>query len=165
MDWAKITARRDEDVQSTICSDKDHRRFYVCFNAFLIASQLLFPPQRWSQLISSPSQIHNQCNLSCIWLVRNPSNHNFCAHYTPAQQSWRGGILDSPCPSVRLSVCPSVCRRHGFRSISQVLLWNFNFKFHMHVDGGHRQKPIDFQQCHFQNGCLAAILDFLVSGL
>ena len=45
-------------------------------------------------------------------------------HYTPAQRSWRGGILDSPCPSVRLSVCPSVrpsvCRRHGFRSISQV---------------------------------------------
>ena len=31
-----------------------------------------------------------------------------------------GGILDSPCPSVRLSVCPSVCRRHSFRSISQV---------------------------------------------
>ena len=29
-------------------------------------------------------------------------------------------ILDSPCPSLRLSVCPSVCRRHGFRSISQV---------------------------------------------
>ena len=44
--------------------------------------------------------------------------------YTPAQWSWRGGILDSPCPSVRPSVCPSVrpsiCRRHGFRSISQV---------------------------------------------
>ena len=34
----------------------------------------------------------------------------------------------------------------------------------MHVDGGHRQKPIDFQRCHFQNGHLAAILDFLVSG-
>ena len=45
-------------------------------------------------------------------------------YYTPAQRSWRGGILDSPCPSVcpsvRLSVRPSVCRRHGFRSISQV---------------------------------------------
>ena len=40
--------------------------------------------------------------------------------YTPAQRSWRGGILDSPCPSVRPSVRPSVCRRHGFRSISQV---------------------------------------------
>ena len=35
----------------------------------------------------------------------------------------------------------------------------------MHVDGGHRHKPIDFQRRHFQNGCLAAILDFLVSGL
>ena len=42
--------------------------------------------------------------------------------YTPAQRSWRGGILDSPCPSVRPSVCPSVCRRHGFRSKSQVCL-------------------------------------------
>ena len=35
----------------------------------------------------------------------------------------------------------------------------------MHVDGGHRQKPIDFQQRHFQNGRLVAILDFLVSKL
>ena len=38
----------------------------------------------------------------------------------PAQRSWKGGILVSPCPSVGLSVCPSVCRRHGFRSISEV---------------------------------------------
>ena len=35
----------------------------------------------------------------------------------------------------------------------------------MHVDGGHRQKSIDFQRCHIQNGRLAAILDILVSGL
>ena len=35
----------------------------------------------------------------------------------------------------------------------------------MHVDGGHRQKPIDFQRCQFQNGRLAAILNFLVSRL
>ena len=28
--------------------------------------------------------------------------------YNPPQQSWRGGLLDSPCPSVRPSVCPSV---------------------------------------------------------
>ena len=40
--------------------------------------------------------------------------------YTLAQRSWRGGILESPCPSVRPSVRPSVCRRHGFRSISKV---------------------------------------------
>ena len=26
----------------------------------------------------------------------------------------------------------------------------------MHVDGGHRQKPIDFQRGHFQNGGLVA---------
>ena len=32
----------------------------------------------------------------------------------------------------------------------------------MHVDGGHRQKPIDFQRGHFQNSRLVAILDFLV---
>ena len=29
----------------------------------------------------------------------------------------------------------------------------------MHVDGGHRQKPIDFQWGHFQNGRLVALLD------
>ena len=28
--------------------------------------------------------------------------------YPPLQRSWKGGILVSPCPSVRLSVCPSV---------------------------------------------------------
>ena len=42
-------------------------------------------------------------------------------YYTPAQRSWRGVywihlVRLSVCPSVR----PSVCRRHGFRSISQV---------------------------------------------
>ena len=35
----------------------------------------------------------------------------------------------------------------------------------MHVDGGPRQKPIDFQQGQIQNGRLVAILDFLVSRL
>ena len=40
-----------------------------------------------------------------------------------------------------------------------------NFKLHVHVDGGHRQKPIDFQRRHFQNGRMVAILDFLVSRL
>ena len=36
-----------------------------------------------------------------------------CAYYTPAQRSWRGVYW------IHL-VRPSVCRRHGFRSISQV---------------------------------------------
>ena len=39
----------------------------------------------------------------------------------PAQRSWRGVYwIHLVRPSVRLSVRPSVCRRHGFRSISQV---------------------------------------------
>ena len=45
------------------------------------------------------------------------------------------------------------------------LLWNFNFKFHMHIVIGNGPKYIDFQRCHFQNGRLMAILDFSVSGL
>ena len=188
--------------------------------------------------------------------------------FIPPPNEVGGGILDSPCPSVRPSVRPSVCRRHGFRSISQVwfgisiwnfiwmlmvvigrsllifsdvtfkmaawrpfwifwfpdslvwlwistsnfsgtilmymgrsllifsgaifkmaawrpywlfwfldsvggmvsraessLFWNFDLKFHIHVHGGHRQKPIDFQWCHFQNGRRAGILDVLVSRL
>ena len=30
--------------------------------------------------------------------------------YPPLQRSWKGGILVSPCPSVRPSVCPSVAK-------------------------------------------------------
>ena len=30
----------------------------------------------------------------------------------------------------------------------------------MRVNGGHRQKPIDFKWRPFQNGCLVAILEF-----
>ena len=41
---------------------------------------------------------------------RNRRQASLWPNYTPAQRSWRGGggILDSPCPSVRLSVCLSV---------------------------------------------------------
>ena len=122
---------------------------------------------------------------------------------------WIHLVRPSVCPSVR----PSVCRRHGFRSISQVsfgisvsnficmlmvaigrsllifsdvtfkmaawrpywIFWfpdsNFTFalniscKLQRHNTYVYGQKPIDFQQRYFQNGRLAAILDFLVSGL
>ena len=47
-----------------------------------------------------------------------------------------------------------------FPGCKSSLLWNFNFKLHMHVDGGHRQKPIDFQWGQIQNGRLVAIFDF-----
>ena len=55
-----------------------------------------------------------------------------------------------------------VTRFPGYKSS---LLWNFNFKLHVHVNGGHRQKPIDFQRGLFQNVRLVAILDFFVSRL
>ena len=48
------------------------------------------------------------------------SNSNLIISLYPRPTKLEGGILDSPCPSVRPSVRPSVCRRHGFRSISQV---------------------------------------------
>ena len=115
--------------------------------------------------------------------------------------------------SVFLSVCPSVCRRHGFRSVTQICFgistanficmlfvaigrsllifsdvafkmaawrpyWIFRFpdsnfslalniksKFHWHITCVYGMLSIDFQWCHFQNDCLAAIFDFSVSGL
>ena len=77
----------------------------VCMNIFRISYQFLAWRSGWN-----PSS----------WKTRTWLSHmvNTLAVdiYTPAQQSWRGDILDSPCPSIR----PSVCRRHGFRSISQV---------------------------------------------
>ena len=48
------------------------------------------------------------------------SNILVCLYPRPTKLE--GGILDSPCPSVCPSVRLSVCRRHGFRSISQVCL-------------------------------------------
>ena len=68
-----------------------------------------------------------------------------------------GGILDSPCPSVRLYTC--------FPERYSSLLWNFIFKFYTHVLRGYGQKPIHFQGCNLQNVRLAAILGFSVSGL
>ena len=58
-----------------------------------------------------------------------------------------------------------LCRGQGLRDVRQVCFRISNFKLHMHVDSGHRQKPIDFQWGHSQNGRLVAILDFLFSRL
>ena len=40
--------------------------------------------------------------------------------FIPPPNEVGGVILESPWPSVCLSVCPSVCRRHGFRSVTKV---------------------------------------------
>ena len=44
-----------------------------------------------------------------------------------------------------------------FRQRNSSLLWNFSFKFHVHVLCGCRQKPNDCQLCRFQNGCLVIL--------
>ena len=136
------------------------------------------------------------------------------AFYTPAQRSWLGGGGRVYwIHLVRLSVCPSICTRHGFRSITEVCFgisipnficmlfvamainllifsdvtfkmaawwpyWIFRFpdsnfslplniksKLHWHITCVYGEKSIDFQHCHLQNGHLAAIFDFSVSGL
>ena len=128
----------------------------------------------------------------------------------PAQRRWlRVYWIHLDCPSVR----PSICRRHGFGSVTQVRFrmsisncpcmlfvamsrsilifsevtfkmatwqsyWIFLFpcsnfslalhiksKLHWHITCVHGKKPIDFQYCYFQNGRLADILDFSVSGI
>ena len=43
-----------------------------------------------------------------------------------------------------------------FRQRNSSLLWNFSFKFHVHVLCGCRQKPNDCQ-LRFQNGCLVIL--------
>ena len=42
--------------------------------------------------------------------------------YPPLQRSWKGGILVSPCLSVRLSVRLSVCGQNRVRSVSSTIL-------------------------------------------
>ena len=44
-----------------------------------------------------------------------------------------------------------------FRQRKSSLLWNFSFKFHVHVLCGCRQKPNDCQLCCFQNSCLVIL--------
>ena len=52
-----------------------------------------------------------------------------------------------------------------FPDFNFTLALNINFKLQRHNTYVYGEEPIDFQQRHFQNGRLAAILDFLVSGL
>ena len=52
-----------------------------------------------------------------------------------------------------------------FRFPDCMLALNIKSKLHWHITCVYGKKPIDFQQYHFENGCLAAILDFSLSGL
>ena len=90
-------------------------------------------------------------------------------HYTPAQRSWRGGILDSPCPSVcpsvRPSVRPSVCRRHGFRSISQVCFGISISNFICMLMVAISRSLLIFRDVTFKMAAWQPYWIFLVSGL
>ena len=61
---------------------------------------------KWDPIIIPPP---NEVGGGVYWLYPRP---------TKLEGGYTGFTL-SVCPSVRLSVRPSVCRRHGFRSISQ----------------------------------------------
>ena len=45
------------------------------------------------------------------------------------------------------------------------LALNIKSKLKCHITCVYGKEPIDFQQCHFQNGRLAGILEFAISGL
>ena len=68
-------------------------------------------------LVVLTTDIHHDCS---VWIQCYIQNIWWYKYLYPRPTKLEGGILDSPCPSVRPSVRPSVCRRHGFRSISQV---------------------------------------------
>ena len=76
----------------------------------------VFPPDR----IWIGSDTYTNCTLIYdlllkVWLMGCAS----CIYYTPATKLGGGGILDSPCLSVRLSVCPLTFRVHPVASTVQ----------------------------------------------
>ena len=50
----------------------------------------------------------------------------------PPETKFRGGILDSPCASVRLSVCPSVRPWVGVRMITLIFFSGFKIFFYIY---------------------------------
>ena len=73
-----------------------------------------------------PLPVESQVNAALLLYQSNTSNNICCSLFgkifIPPPNEVGGGLywIHLVRPSVRLSVCPSVCRRHGFRSISQV---------------------------------------------
>ena len=69
-----------------------------------------------------------------IWIFNGW--HSQTGIFIPPATKLRGGILDSPCPSVRLSVClsvrPSVRPWVGVRMITLILFSGFKFFFYIY---------------------------------
>ena len=82
------------------------------------------------------------------------------------------------CTGFTFSVCSSVRPSVDFKMAARQPYWilrlpNSSFSFalniksqlYRHITCVYWKKPIDFKQCHFQNGRLAAMVHFSVSGL
>ena len=84
---------------------------------------LLYTEMQWSAVMMHSNitwfciHHHNKCSkINRSWTRKNISDPNrwvlgcLLLLYPQLQRSWKGGILVSPCPFVRPSVCPSVDR-------------------------------------------------------
>ena len=83
-----------------------HLNMYMLFYIMLMIDFLIrmYPPKQFDG-----SYTHVPLSANLVFCEDVHVFWRIIDNYTPAQRSWRGGILDSPCPSVRPSVCPSVC--------------------------------------------------------
>ena len=73
-----------------------------------------FRPEVQNTLIKIPVVL----GVDWAWHVKLNLFSKSCLLYPPLQRSWKGGILVSPCPSVRLSVCG----QNRVRSVSSTIL-------------------------------------------
>ena len=78
---------------------------------------------------NSPPGVIYQRSLISLWLI--------IVVIIPPETKFRGGILDSPCSSVRPSVRLSVRPWVGVRMITLILFSGFNF-FFLHISLGSR---------------------------
>ena len=97
------------------------------------------------------------CNILDIYLSWNMNSVQYLD--TPAQRSWAYWFSVT---SFSKWLPGGHIRFFGFwmawfRQRNSSLLWNFSFKFDVHVLCGCRQKPNDCQLCRFQNGCLVIL--------
>ena len=93
-----------------------------------VAQDILMSGMLITVIVNSVKSFFKYNHSSPKYSQRHPVAHQWYVgclvwvHYTPPPNEVGGGVywIHLVRPSVRLSVCPSVCRRHGFRSISQV---------------------------------------------
>ena len=83
----------------------------IIINGVLCKRSVFSTAQITHRIVSHLVFVFVWCNCNTSYLVVR-------FLYPPLQQSWKGGILVSPCPSVRLSVCG----QNRVRSVSSTIL-------------------------------------------